>query len=124
MRTAIYVHKPSTITIQTTDPRDASLMLCRYPERSEPVAAGTRRLDAGIYLLLSHGEVTVTGDDTTVVQFGGDKDIPPEPRLVALASGASRESILKFFAAAKGISVGPPTAPSPTSKITNDPDGI
>ena len=126
MRTVIYVHEPTTITIQTQDPRDAEFLLSRYNQGTDRVKSGARQFGVGIYLLLSHGEVEVTGDKTTVETLRSDKDIPPLPRaqLIALEPGASAESILEFVEVAKGISVGTTTAPSPTSKITNDPDGI
>lgn len=126
MRTVIYVHQPTTLTIETTDPRDAVILLARYNQRTERVASGARRFDAGIYLLLSNGAVEVTGDHTTIESLREDKDPPSTPRaqLIALEPGASAESILQFVEIAMGISVGPAAAPSPTSKITNDPDGI
>jgi hypothetical protein len=128
MRTVIYAHAPSTIAIQAKDPRDAAVLLYRYNRAGHRVPPGEHQLERGIYLIYSHGELAVSGGDTTVIALTGDKDLPPEPRaqVIALEPGADAPSIKRFLELAKGITVGdPPQAPvSPTSKITDDPDGI
>ena len=126
MRTLIYVHEPSTLTIQAKVPADTHVMLCRYNQSSGSVTPGARHFERGIYLIVSRGELEINGGNVTVEHLIGDKDIPPEPRIVALEPGATAESIKQFLVVAKGITVdSPPSAPvSGTSKITNDPDGI
>jgi len=127
MRTVIYVHEPSTIKIRTTDSRDSDVLLCRYNRGTDQVPTGTHQLGIGIYLVVSHGKLEISGGNVTVDLLSGDKDLPPEPRFVALEPGASAASIKQFLEVAKGITVGSaPAAPvSPgTSKIKNDPDGI
>jgi hypothetical protein len=127
MRTLIYVHNPSTVTIQAKNPDDVDVVLCRFNRSSAAVQPGTHKLDRGIYLVVSRHELEVSGGDVTIQLLRGDKDTPPEPRIIALEPGATAAQIKQFMEVAKGITVGSPPAPpvsSGTSKIKDDPDGI
>jgi hypothetical protein len=116
---AIFVNQPTTAIFEVSDPADASLMLCRYPDSRAQVRAGTVQLEAGVYLIVSRGAVTITGGNVTTELLTGDKDIPAEPRFVEIERGATRESMQRFLALAKGATVA-----DPVPKITNEPDGI
>jgi hypothetical protein len=132
MRTALYVYEPSTVTIRAKDPGESCVMLLRYNRKGEEVSLGSRKLDPGIYMIVSKSALEISSSQVSVVPLSGEKDIPPEPRaqVVGLEHGATAASIQQFFAVTKGIEVGdpPPQPVSPagsgTSKITDDPDGI
>jgi hypothetical protein len=106
MRTAIYVQQPSTVTIRPTDPRDAKALLCRYNQLPEQAAAGTHKLQPGIYLVISSGPIEVHGLGTTTQIVANDKDIWPDPKatVIGLEPGATAASIQEFFTVAKDIS--------------------
>ena len=110
MRTVIYVHQPSTVTIREQQPRDASAVLCRYNQGAGQPAVGLHRLDPGIYMIISSGELEVSGSELEVVVLPNDKDIPPDPKLaiVALEPGATVASIQSFLQIAKDISIDDP----------------
>jgi hypothetical protein len=116
---AIFVNQSTSAIFEVSDPADASLMLCRYPDSREQVRAGTIHLEAGVYVIVSRGAVTVSGGNVTSELLTGDKDIPAEPRFVEIERGATRESVARFLALAKGA-----TVPDPVPHITNEPDGI
>jgi hypothetical protein len=122
MRTVIYVHEPSTITIREHASRDAAVLLYRYNQDFGQVASGTHQLAAGIYLIVSSGELEVTGSHAEVVVLPNDKDIPPDPKLAVLAlePGATVQSVQRFLGIAKDISVDEP-ARDPASDLTGDP---
>jgi hypothetical protein len=131
-RTALYVYEPSTVAIRAKDPAEAELLLYRYGRKRQQVAPGALALDRGIYMILSRGELDITGGNVHAIALASDKDVPPEPRaqVVGLEQGATPSTIQTFFEVFKGIDVdGPPvgsTVPAGpgTSKITDDPDGI
>ena len=108
MRTVIYVHEPSIATIQAKASRDAAALLCRYNQDTGQLAIGLHKLDPGIYMIISHGELEVTGSHFEVVALRNDKDIPPDPKvsILALEPGATVQSIQKFLTIAKDVSVG------------------
>ena len=106
MRTAIYVHKPSTVTIRAKNPDDARVELSRYTRAANRPAIGVHRLEAGIYQVVSRDALEVTGDDVTVeATSGSGKDIFPDPKagVIALEPGATAQSIQEFFALAKDV---------------------
>jgi hypothetical protein len=109
MRTAIYVHEPSTVTIRATDPRDARVELSRYHQGTQ-AAVGAHQLDRGIYLIVSSCAMEVTGAGLTpgvaIDIIRNDKDIPPDPKatVVALEPGATAASVIQFLTVAKDIS--------------------
>jgi len=107
MRTAIYLREPSIVTISAKDQRDANAQICRYRQTLSQVAVGTRRLDPGIYLVVSSGELAVSGAALDVQIVANDKDTWPDPKanVIALEPGASAASITEFFTVAKEISV-------------------
>ena len=103
MRTAIYVHEPSTVTIRATSPRDAKAQLCRFNQDTDQAALGTHNLEPGVYMIVSTDalEVNVHGVDVHVL--ANDKDIWPDPKasVVALEPGASVASLRDFFQIAR-----------------------
>jgi hypothetical protein len=109
MRTAIYVHEPSTVTIRAKEPgpADAKIQLCRYNQTASQMAIGTHKLEPGIYLILSSGELEVNVRSVEVEVMRNDKDIWPDPKasVVALESGACAESVKEFFTLAKDLDV-------------------
>jgi hypothetical protein len=107
MRTVIYVHEPSAATIRAKDARDASALLCRYNQGVGQPAVGLHQLDPGIYMIISSGELEVSGSHLEVVVLHNDKDIPPDPKtaILALEPGATVQSIQLFLVIAKDISV-------------------
>lgn len=134
MRTVIYVHQPSTVTIQTTDPHESDVLMCRYNRTAGPINPGTHQLERGIYLAVSRGKLDISGGHVTIELLTGDKDAPPDPRaqVLGLEPGATAESFRTFLDVTKGITVGaapagpasPDGAAAATSKITDEPDGI
>lgn len=130
MRTGIYVFKPGEVTVQPLDPEDRELTITPYnPDHPEYPAVGTLNLAAGVYLIVSRGELRVSGDHIRVETVASDKD-PwptsdpgvvaleqsanlistdkdpwPEPPLdvLALEPGATQASIEQFFQIAKGV---------------------
>jgi len=129
MRTGIYVHKCSKVTIHARDPHDSGAKLLRYNSKDIATALGTHKLEPGIYQVISRGELDVKGEDLNIQVMLNDKDTWPDPGLqvVQLEQAATTTTVQQFFELAKGITVAaPPAAPvsSATSKITDDPDGI
>jgi hypothetical protein len=106
MRTAIYVHESSTVTIRATDPRDAKAELVRYNRPANVPAIGTHELEPGIYLIVSNGALEITGLRIEFEATRNDKDIWPDPKLnvIALEAGATSKSIQQFCNVAKDIS--------------------
>lgn len=116
MRTAIFVHEPSIVTIEATNPSETTAKIYTYgsaPESStdayqDPTAtpaAGTHQLARGIYLVLSNGAMKVSGVQGDVQTDPTDKDDWPDPKpgVVALVPGATAASVKKFLTIAKGI---------------------
>jgi len=119
MRTAIYVHAPSTVTIRPAAPGEASVLLYRYQQPTAKPGLGAHALEPGIYMAMSVGELTVTGDNLTVASLRNDKDIPPDPKAVlAFEPGATVESVNKFFQVAKDAD--PPDRPAPVVPVEDD----
>jgi hypothetical protein len=112
MRTLIYVHEPSTVTIHAKAASDAAALLCRYNQGAGQVAIGKHRLERGIYLIVSNSALEVSGSHAEVAVLHNDKDIPPDPglTLLALEPGATASSYRAFLEIAKDISVGDPRA--------------
>ncbi len=107
MRTVIYVHEPTTATIREQQSRDAEAVLCRYNQDASQLAVGSHRLVPGIYLIISSGEMEVSGSHLEVAVLRNDKDIPPDPKLelVALEPGATVQSLRMFLEIAKDVSL-------------------
>jgi hypothetical protein len=107
LRTAIYVHEPSTVTVRAKDPSDTTAQLYGYKRGAMGLAIGTHLLPRGIYLVLSKGPVEVSNTVVMTAVLGSGKDIPPDltASVVALESGAgaTAQSIQEFFLVAKGI---------------------
>ncbi len=97
-RTILYVYQPSSVTISATRSDDGGAVLYRYPGTGQ-AAIGTHKLDPGIYMVVSFGEVVVSGSNLEVVTGLHGKDIPPDPKLAAMAlePGASLDKIKEFF---------------------------
>lgn len=135
MRTGIYVHKPTTVTIRASASADARAQLRQFRvmtsqaelrvQPREPLAVGTHQLDAGIYLIVSSSPMQIEGDGVTTQIVANEKDPWPEiaASVVGLVLDATMASAREFFSVAKGIEVGE-APPSDTAKITDDPDGI
>ena len=135
IRTAMYVFEPSTVTIRASDPSEDRVTLCRFNRKGEEVALGARALQPGVYMIVSHHPVQVSGGHISVVPLAGDKDEPPEPKaqVFQLEGCASPAAIQRFFNIFKGIDVvgdSPAAAdaaapgPATTARIKDDPDGI
>ena len=107
MRTGIYVHKPTTISLHAKDPNDRFRVFSYDPAHAIRAGEGKQHLEPGIYLVHSTGAVDVKGGDLTVVIVMADKDPWPDPKVnvIALERGASSESIRAFFQVAKDASV-------------------
>lgn len=104
--TAIYVHQPTTVRINTTLPADAGQLLYAFaPTGATPPtpvpAAGTHSLPRGIYAVNTTAAITVTGEHVTTENRLADKDgwpePPPPPPVVALVPGATAESVSAFL---------------------------
>jgi len=112
MRTAIYVHEPSTVTIRAKGANEAAARLCRYNQAGNQLALGTHQLERGIYVIESRGEMDVSGSHLDIVPLRNDKNIPPDPKVIVpmlpLEPGATTESVQRFLSDAMGISVGDP----------------
>jgi hypothetical protein len=107
LRTAIYIQQPSSVTIRSADPTDATAQLYRYKQGLIGPAIGTHLLPRGIYLVLSRGPIDVTNSAVMTAVVPRGKDIHPDltAGVVALEAeaGATAESIQTFFLVAKGI---------------------
>jgi hypothetical protein len=112
MRTLIYVHEPSTVTIHAKAARDSAALLCRYNRGAGQAASGKHQLERGIYLIVSNSVLEVSGSHLEVARLPNDKDIPPDPglALLALEPGATASSYRAFLELAKDVSVGDPPA--------------
>lgn len=98
MRTAIYVLAPSTVAIGTVQPQLTPAVLYRYHRGAGQPALGTHRLDPGIYMIVSTGEVEVTGANLTVATLRAGKDLPPDPRpALGFEPGATTDTVHTFF---------------------------
>ena len=105
MRTVLFVHEPSAVTIRAADPRDAAIEICRFNGAGQP-AIGAHKLERGIYLIVSSGPLTVEGVRGDIETIRNDKDEWPEPKpiVVTLEPGASVASLREFLTVAKDIS--------------------
>jgi hypothetical protein len=107
LRTALYIHEASTVTVRAKDPTDATAQLYRYKQGLIGAAIGTHLLARGIYLVLSKGPIEVTNTAVMTTVVPRDKDIWPDltPGVVALEvdAKATAQSIQEFFLVAKGI---------------------
>jgi len=106
MRTAIYVLKPTTVTIRSRDEGDQNVQIYRYQSRLPPrPAVGTFEVPAGIYMIASHGELQVSGNDLTTEIAIVDKDPWPDPpaHVLELEAGATAPLVRSFFQIAKGV---------------------
>lgn len=110
MRTAIYAYQTAEVTIRARDPRDAKVVISRF---DQPIGApareaiGTHTLEPGIYLIVSRDVLEVLGVGIEIKAVPNNKDTWPDPKaqVLALAPGASTESIKEFFTVAKDLSV-------------------
>jgi hypothetical protein len=104
MRTIIYVHEPSSVTVQPVNPAD-KIQIFRYNQSEARAAIGTLKLEPGIYMIASKTGLQVTVGGIELHTLGGDKDDPPRPPagVLALEPGATQESVAKFFAVALGL---------------------
>jgi len=119
MRTAIYVLAPSTVTIRPAAPGETNVLLYRYQQPTAKPGLGVHPLEPGIYMAMSLGELTVTGDNVTATSLRNDKDIPPDPKAVlAFEPGATVDSVNKFFQVAKDAD--PPERSAPVVPIEDD----
>jgi hypothetical protein len=106
MRTGLYVFQPTEVTVQPLDPEDRDLTITPYnPDLPESPAVGTLNLAAGVYLIVSRGELRVSGDHIRLETSGSDKDPWPEllSDVVARENGTTQASIKQFFQISKGI---------------------
>ena|SRR5688572_20543958 len=105
MRTAIFVHQPSTVTISAENAAETTAELCRYRATAVP-AVGTHQLAPGVYLITSIGPMKVSGVQGEIEYRIADKDDwpDPKPRIVALEPGATAGSIKHFLTILKDIS--------------------
>jgi hypothetical protein len=116
MRTVIYVQEPTSVAIRAGERGDANVQICRYNQVGVP-AVGSHKLDRGIYLIVSSGEMVVDGTGLTIEVLRNDKDTPPDPKasVIALEPGATAASIQQFLEVAKGISA--PDAPDASAYL-------
>ena len=108
MRTGIYVHRKTTVTIEATDDVEVS----RYVV---PLSAGraTLELEPGVYKIFSGKNTVVNGSDIDVFIMR-DKDDPPDPPPVwtptetATPAPVTRARVKSFFSeeGAKSLSLG------------------
>lgn len=98
MHTAIYVFKPSTVTIRART-RARSIYLHRYGAKPVAKTLGALRLRPGIYMAVSRGALEVTGEHAAAAALRGTKDEWPDPPAdaLALAEGATRRRVIDFF---------------------------
>lgn len=130
MRTALYVLKPTTVSIQPIDPLDHHAMLFAYdsnvPEQS---AIGIINLTTGIYLITSRNQLDISGDNIHTENFekdlgneqlhqicggmtephisirGKDGDPDISTHYEKLEITATHESIKQFFQIERGIEI-------------------
>ncbi len=130
MRTALYVLKPTTVSIQPIDPLDHHAMLFAYdsnvPEQS---AIGIINLTTGIYLITSRNQLNISGNNIHTENFEKDlgneqlhqicggvtdshisiqgKEPPPDIAInhAKLEIAATHESIKQFFQIERGIEI-------------------
>jgi hypothetical protein len=124
MRTVIYVRQPSTVAIQA---KEECLELCLFPTGHSSIKPGPHRLDRGVYVVVSKGDIDVSGPSASAVAIPNIKDVPSDPQLqqIAQAGGVNLVDLTAFITAlVKDIEVADGPAASATSKITDDPDGI
>lgn len=110
MRTAIFVAKPTEVTVQPVDPRDRELTVTPFnPKHPEYPAVGTLNWAVGVYLIVSRGELRIIGDhirvETSLTETKDPWPDPPGLDLVALEKGATQAEIKQFFQNAKGIDI-------------------
>jgi hypothetical protein len=125
LRTVIYVPEPSTLQIQTKGKED-SLLLFHFPKGRCTVAPGPHHFDRGVYLMLSNGEVDVSGANANAVALPNTKDIPPVPQLqqIQLAAGLKTEDLARFINVVGGIEVpGDAAGDSSAGEGAGDDDG-
>jgi hypothetical protein len=106
MRTAIYVHEPTRVTIRALDERDRAVELTPYRLATAPrLGVGAYAIGPGIYMIHSVGALVVDGAGVTVEATTDDKDPWPDPKahLLALEPGASVASVQARFDLAKPI---------------------
>lgn len=105
MRTMLYIHEPSTVTIQPTNPADSNIALYRYNRPETISAVRALKLEPGIYMVLSKYGIQVSTGGVEVHSERNDKDDPPRPPagVLALEPGATQDSVAKFFSVALGL---------------------
>ena len=106
MKTLLYVHAPSSVTIRGVE--HTKVAIARYGQEVAS-ALGTLELEPGIYAIHSPLPVDISIDSVVVVTLGNDKDDWPDPKanVIALEPGATAASI-KDYIQAKDESPGPP----------------
>ena len=70
-------------------------------------ALGSHRLEPGIYMVVSTGEIEVSSRNVGTQIVANDKDPWPDPNVavIGLESGASADSIKEFFTVSKDIDI-------------------
>lgn len=101
MRTGIYVHSTTALTLASGD---STIEISKYPDAGNPITVSTNpvTLDPGVYRILSSSPVDVVGSGVgtvaEVVALSGDKDPwPIPPASVAQLVGRTQQEVADFF---------------------------
>lgn len=100
MHTAIYVLKPTTVTIKGQGrSRPRSIYLHQFGSKPIEKPTGEVKLKAGIYMAISPSSLEITGAHAQAAQLLGGKDEWPDPPATALAlvDGATKRRVKDFF---------------------------
>ncbi len=106
MRTALYVHQPTTVTFSPSVQEGPTPFIVRYPDDAKGIpATASVHLERGIYLIQSKYAMVPTGEGFDLVVMINDKDEWPDPpqQQIALEPGATLEKIRMFFTIAKDV---------------------
>lgn len=100
MRTALFVAKPTTITIKACSPLDEQALLLPYASLGVTrVAIGTYPLAAGVYAILSTDKLVISGQHVEVQHTIQDKDLFPDPPSnQAVLANTTLAAVQSFFA--------------------------
>ena len=100
MHTAIYVFKPTTVTIRGQGrSRPRSIYLHQYGAKPVEKPTGEVKLKAGIYMAISTAGLEITGAHAQAAALLGAKDEWPDPPAMALSlvEGATKRRVKDFF---------------------------
>lgn len=100
MRTALFVAKPTKITIKAYSPADEQALLLPHGSVGITRAAiGTYELAAGVYAILTTDKLEISGQNVEVQHTIQSKDLFPDPPLnQAALTNTTLAAVQSFFA--------------------------